>query len=118
MVQHLYCLFCLFFKPSVPTDFLFFSREEVKVLGVIRELTCPHRVTPVAVPSERITPVAVPSERPAPSATALSSGVPPEPLIIKPETTIVHVTGSYLEWLTLRLPANLRVPPLTKLLGN
>ena len=89
-------------------DPLSLSREEVKVLGEIQELTCPHRVTLVAVPSKK----------PAPSAMATSSSVPPEPLVIKPDTTMVHVTGSYSEWLTLGLPTDLRVPPPTKLLGN
>ena len=100
------------FHPSVPTDFLlscfFFYREEVKVLGEMRELTHPHRITPAPVPSEK----------PAPSVTASSSGVPLEPLVVKPKTMTVHVTGSFSEWLTLGLPADLRVPPLTKLPRN
>ena len=113
------CIIFFTFSSNPQYQLIFFlSREEMKVLGEIRELTHPHRITPVAVPSERITPVAVPSERPAPSATASSSGVPPEPLIIKPKTTTVHVTGLYSEWLTLGLPANLCVLPPTKLPGN
>ena len=114
-MQHLYRILRLFFRPgfhpSVPTDFLlscFFFREEVKVLGEMRELTCPHRITPAPVPSEK----------PAPSATASLSGVPLEPLVVKPKTMTVHVTGSFSEWLTLGLPADLHMPPLTKLPGN
>ena len=80
----------------------------MKVLGDIQELTCPHKVTLVAVPSTK----------PAPCATATSSGVPQEPLVIKLETTTVNVTGSYSEWLTLGLPVDLHVPPPNKLLGN
>ena len=74
----------------------------------MRELTCPHRISPAPVPSEK----------PAPSATASSSGVPLEPLVVKPKTTTIHITGSFSEWLTLGLPADLCVLPLTKLHRN
>ena len=80
----------------------------MKVLGDIQEFTCPHKVTPVAVPSMKQ----------APSAMATSSGAPQEPLSVKLETTTENVTGSYSEWLTLGLPIDLCVPPPTKLLGN
>ena len=80
----------------------------MKVLGEIQELIHPCRVTPVTVPSEKL----------APSAMAISSGMPLEPLDVKPDTTTVHVMGSYSEWLTLGLPTDLRVPPPTKLLEN
>ena len=114
-------IFIIFFIFPLNPQFqqiFFLSREEVKVLGEIRELTHPRRNTPVDMPSKRITPVAVPSEKPAPNAAALSSDVPLEPLVIKPETMTVHVTGSFSEWLTLGLPADLHVPPPTKLPGN
>ena len=61
-------IFIIFFVFPLNPQFQqisFLSREEVKVLGEMRELTCPRRITPVAVPSEK----------PAPSATASLSGV-------------------------------------------
>ena len=76
-----------------------------------------RRNTGVNTP-HRVTPVTVPSEKPAPSAMAMLSGVPLEPLVIKPDTTTVHVMGSYSEWLTLGLPTDFHVPPPTKLPGN
>ena len=60
----------------------------------------------------------VPTSKPAPSTTASSSGVPPEPVVVKPETSTVHVMGSFAEWLTLGLPADIHVLPPTKLPGN
>ena len=78
------------------------------VLGEIRELTCPHRIVPAPVPLEK----------PAPSAMASSSGVPAEPLVVKPNTMTVHITGSFAEWLTLGLPADLCMLPPTKLPRN
>ena len=88
--------------------FHFFFREEVKILGEMRELTCPHHIAPAPVPIEK----------PAPSTTALSSGIPLEPLLVKPDTSTVHVTGSFAEWLMLGLPSDLPVLLPTKLPGN
>ena len=65
-----------------------------------------------------IIPTPVPTATPTPSTTASSSGVPPEPVVVKPETSTVHVMGSFSEWLTLGLPTNVHVPPPTKLPGN
>ena len=93
----------LCFITFIPTDSLSF-REEAKVLGDIQELTCPHKVTP--------------SVGPAPSATAMASGAPQEPLVVKPETTTVNVMSLYSEWLTLGLPIDLCILPPTKLPGN
>ena len=39
-------------------------------------------------------------------------------LIVKPDTSTVHVTGSFAECLTLGLPSDLRMPLPTKLPGN
>ena len=76
----------------------FLSREEVKVLGEIWELTHPHRVIPIAMSSKKL----------APSATVMSSGMPLEPLgMLSLTQHTVHVTGSYSEWLTLGLPTDL-----------
>ena len=71
-------------------------------------MTCPCRVTTTTLPAAK----------PAPSATASSTGAPHEPVAVKPEVTTVHVTGPYTEWLTLGLPADIRVPLPTKLPGN
>ena len=71
-------------------------------------MTRPHHVTTTPAPTAK----------PAPSATASSSGVPPEPVVVKPETNTVHVMMSFSDWLTLGLPANIRVPPPTKLPVN
>ena len=56
--------------------------------------------------------------RPATSATVSSTGVPQEPIAVKPEVTLVHVTETYMDWLTLDFPADVCVPPPMKLLGN
>ena len=56
--------------------------------------------------------------RPAPSATVSSTGATHEPIAVKPEVTLVHITGAYTEWLTFGLPVDIHVPPLTKLPGN
>ena len=56
--------------------------------------------------------------RPAPSATVSSTGAPHKPIAVKPEVTLVHITGAYTEWLTLGLPVDIRVPPPTKFPGN
>ena len=56
--------------------------------------------------------------RPVPSATGSSTGAPQEPITVKPEVTLVHVTGAYMDWLTLGLPVDICVPPPTKLLCN
>ena len=56
--------------------------------------------------------------RPAPSATVSSTGAPQEPMAVKPEVILVHVTGAYTDWLTLDLPADVHVPPPMKLPGN
>ena len=53
----------------------------------------------------------------APSATVSSTRTPHEPIAVKPEVTLVHITGAYTEWLTLGLPVDICVPPPTKLLG-
>ena len=98
---------CSIFIANRFPSFLFF-REEVKVLGEMRELTCPRQIVPEPVPLEKL----------APSATASSSGVPPESLVVKPDTTTVHITSSFTEWLTLGLPVDLHVPPPIKLPGN
>ena len=66
----------------------------------------------------RIVSAPVPLQKPAPSAMASSSGMPSEPLVVKPDTTTVHITSSFAEWLTLGLPADLRMLPPTKLPGN
>ena len=71
-------------------------------------MTHPHHIIPRPVPTAK----------PAPSATASSSGAPPEPVVVKPKTTTLHVTGSFSEWLTLGLPTNICVLPCTKLPGN
>ena len=111
------CIFTAFFLLSLDHGFtpqhqqiFCFSvfREEVKVLGEMRELTHPCHIAPTPVPIEK----------PAPSATASSSGIPLEPLVVKPDTSTVHVTGSFAEWLTLGLPSDLCVLPPTKLPGN
>ena len=94
----------------IPKGFLLsFFREEARVLGEIQQMTCPHHATTSTLPATK----------PAPSATASLSGVPPpEPVLVKPKTTTVHVTGLFSDWLTLGLPANIWVPPPTKLPGN
>ena len=107
MVQPLYCMHCLLLFLHYQWVFSL-SREEVRVLGDIQEITRPRKVTPISVPSTK----------PAPSTMAMSSGAPQEPLVIKMETTTVNVMGSYSEWLTLGLPIDLHVPPPTKLPGN
>ena len=56
--------------------------------------------------------------RPIPSATVSSTGAPQVPITVKPEVTLVHITGAYMDWLTLGLPADVHVPPPTKLPGN
>ena len=71
-------------------------------------MTCPCCVTTTPMPAAK----------PAPSATVSSTGAPHESVAVKLETTMVHVKGSYAEWLTLGLPADIWVPPLTKLPGN
>ena len=71
-------------------------------------MTHPHHVIPMPVPTAK----------PVPSATTSSSGVPPEPVVVKLETSTVHVMGSFSKWLTLGLPANICVLPPTKLPGN
>ena len=43
---------------------------------------------------------------------------PPDLVLVKPETTTVHVMGSFSDWLTLGLLANIWVPLPTKLPGN
>ena len=99
------------FTPQYQQIFCFpvFFREEVKVLGEMRELTYPCRIAPAPVPIEK----------PAPSTMASSSGIPLEPLVVKPDTSTVHVTRSFAEWLTLGLPSDLCMLPLpTKLPGN
>ena len=58
------------------------------------------------------------SARPAPSATISSTSAPHEPIAVKPEVTLGHVTGAYTERLTLGLPVDIHVPPPTKLPGN
>ena len=78
------------------------------MLGNIQQIRHPHCIIPMPVSTSK----------PAPSATASSSGVPPEPVVVKLETSTVHVMGSFAEWLTLGLPADVRVPPPTKLPGN
>ena len=65
-----------------------------------------------------VTTTTLPAAHPTPSATASSTGAPHEPVAVKPEVTMVHVMGAYTEWLTLGLPADIQVPPPTKLLGN
>ena len=67
-------------------------------------MTHPHHVT--------TTPILA-----APSAMASSTGAPHEHVVVRPEITM-HVMGPYAEWLTLGLPADIWVPPLTKLPGN
>ena len=80
----------------------------MRVLGEIKQITHPYHIisTPVS------------TAKPAPSATASSAGVPPEPVVVKLETSTVHVMGSFAEWLTLGLPFNVRVLLPTKLPGN
>ena len=80
----------------------------MKVLGEMQQVTHPHRVTTTLMPAAK----------PAPSTTVSSTGAPHEPVVVKPETTTVHVAGSHAEWLTLGLPADIRVPLPTKLPGN
>ena len=101
---HLYSIIPLFFglrfHPSIPTEFFsfpIFQRGGEGFRGNEGINTAPCRIVPVPVPLEK----------PAPSATASSSGMPPEPLMVKPNTTTVHVTGSFAEWITLGLPADL-----------
>ena len=70
----------------IPKGFLLsFFREESRVLGKIQQVMHPHRTTTSTLPATK----------PAPSTTASSSGVPPEPVIVKPKTTTVHVTGHF-----------------------
>ena len=93
----------------IPKEFCFpFFREEVRVLGEMQQVTCPCQVT--AMP--------LPAAKPAPSATVSSTGTPYEPVSVKPETTTVHVMGSFPDWLTLGLPTDIWVPLPTKLPGN
>ena len=56
--------------------------------------------------------------RTAPSATVSSTRAPQEPIAVKPEVTLIHITGAYMDWLTLGLPADVCVPPPMKLPGN
>ena len=78
------------------------------MLGEIQQVTCPCHVTTTPIPAAK----------PAPSATVSSTKAPHEPVAVKPETTMVHVMGSFTEWLTLGLHADIQVPPPTKLPGN
>ena len=74
----------------------------------MQQVTHPHHVTTTPMPAAK----------PAPSATVSSTGAPHEPIAVKLEMTMVHVTGSYAKWLTLGLPTDIWVPPPTKLPGN
>ena len=74
----------------------------------MQQVTCPRCVTTTPIPVAK----------PAPSATVSSTGAPHEPVAVTLEMTTVHVMGSYTKWLTLGLPADIRVPPPTKLPGN
>ena len=74
----------------------------------MRQLTHPHHVIPTPIPVDK----------PALSATASSSGITPEPLVVKPDTSTIHVTRSFAEWLTLGLPSDVHMPLPTKLPGN
>ena len=80
----------------------------MKVLGEMQQVTCPCHVTTTPLPAAK----------PAASATVSSTGASHEPVLVKPETTMVHVTGSFPDWLTLGLPADNQVPLSTKLSGN
>ena len=86
----------------------FLFREEVKVLGEMQQVTRPHCAAATTTFAART----------APSATVSSTRAPLEPITVKPEVTLVHVTWAYTDWLTLGLPADVCVPPPTKLLGN
>ena len=74
----------------------------------MQKVTCPHHAAATTTFAAR----------PVPSATVSSIGAPQEPITVKPEVTLVHVTGAYTDWLTLGLPADVHVPPPTKLPGN
>ena len=69
----------------------------------MQQVTHPHRAAATTTFAARR----------APSATVSSTGAPQEPIAVKPEVTLVHVTGSYMDWLTLGLPADVHVPPPT-----
>ena len=70
--------------PKSQNTSAFFSREEVKVLGEMQQVRHPHHVAST-------TSVAA---RPAPSATVSSTGATQEPIAVKPEVTLVHITGA------------------------
>ena len=74
----------------------------------MQQVTCPHHAAATTTLAAK----------PAPSATVSSTGAPHKPIAVKPEVTLVHITGAYTEWLTLGLPVDIRVPPPTKLPGN
>ena len=78
------------------------------MLGEMQQMTCPCQVATTMIPAAK----------PRLSAMASSTGASHEPVAIKPEVTMVHVTGAYTEWLTLGLPADIWVPLPTKLTGN
>ena len=69
----------------------FFFREEVKVLEEMQQVTCPHCAAATTTFAAW----------PAPSATVSSTGAPQEPIAVKPEVILVHITGAYTDWLTL-----------------
>ena len=96
------------FTPSSNRFSASLFREEAKVLGEMRQLTHPHCIVPTPVSADKL----------APSTTASSLGVPPEPVVVKPDTSTVHVTGSFAEWLTLGLPSDVCMLLPTKLPGN
>ena len=86
----------------------FLFREEVKVLGEMQQVTHIHHAAATTTFAART----------APSATVSSTGAPQEPIAVKSEVTLVHITGAYTDWLTLGFSADVHVPPPTKLLGN
>ena len=71
-------------------------------------MTCPHHAAATTTLAAK----------PAPSATVSSTGALHKPIAVKPEVTLVHITGAYTEWLTLGLPVDIQVPAPTKLPGN
>ena len=90
-------------------SFLPFFRQEAKVLGEIQQVTMPTLCHNYYFACCQASPQCY---------SFLIWCPPPELVSVKPETTAVHVMGLFSNWLTLGLPANIWVPPPTKLPGN
>ena len=58
------------------------------------------------------------SRQTSPQHHSLIIGCSPKPVVVKLDTSTVHITGSFAEWLTLGLPSDVHIPLPTNLPGN